>query len=80
MVLKALPLLAPLFGVLRERRYTYGWAAMLVLAYFIEGVMRAYADTGRSAVLASIEIVLSLAFVVAAALFVRATRDLPRSA
>lgn len=78
-VLKVLPLLAPLFGVLRERRYTYRWAVMLVLGYFIEGVVRAYADAGRSAVLAGIEVVLSLTFVIAAALFVRSTRAPQRS-
>lgn len=73
MVLKVLPLLAPLFGILRARVYTYRWAAMLVVAYFIEGVMRAYADDGVSAMLAGIEIALALAFIFAAAVFVRAT-------
>ena len=33
LVLKALPLLAPLMGILKGRRYTYQWAPMLVLAY-----------------------------------------------
>jgi len=70
-VLKVLPLLCPLFGVLKARVYTYQWAAMLVLAYFIEGVMRAYADNGLSAVLAGLEIAAALTFVVAAAMFVR---------
>ncbi|MGH8629456.1 MAG: DUF2069 domain-containing protein, partial [Burkholderiales bacterium] len=32
LVLKALPLLLPLLGVLNGRRYTYQWASMLVLA------------------------------------------------
>lgn len=77
MVLKALPLLAPLFGVLRGRHYTYRWAAMLVIAYFIEGVMRAYADSGTSALLASLEVALVLTFLVAAVGFVRAP---PRAA
>ncbi len=75
MVLKALPLLAPLFGVLRARVYTYRWASMLIVAYFVEGVMRAYADEGRSAMLAGAEIALALIFIFAAAAFVRSTRS-----
>ena len=71
MVLKVLPLLAPLFGILRARPYTYRWASMLVVAYFVEGVMRAYADNGRSAALAGAEIALALTFIVAAVAFVR---------
>jgi len=71
MVLKVLPLLAPLFGILRARIYTYRWASMLVVAYFVEGVMRAYADSGMSALLAGVQIVLALAFIFSAAMFVR---------
>jgi uncharacterized membrane protein len=36
LVLKALPLLAPLFGVLQERRYSFQWSSMLALAYLAE--------------------------------------------
>jgi uncharacterized membrane protein len=60
-----------LFGVLKARVYTYQWAAMLVLAYFIEGVTRAYADNGLSAFLAGLEIAAALTFIVAAVMFVR---------
>ena len=70
-VLKVLPLLCPLFGILKARIYTYQWAAMLVLAYFIEGVMRAYADDGVSAALAGLEVAAALTFIVAAATFIR---------
>ena len=45
LVLKTLPLLLPLMGILKGRRYTYQWAPMLVLAYFSEGVMR---EIGRA--------------------------------
>ena len=62
LVLKALPLLLPLMGILKGRRYTYQWASMLVLAYFTEGVVRAWSDTGLSAWLAGGEVVLSVAF------------------
>jgi uncharacterized membrane protein len=66
LVLKALPLLAPLMGILKGRRYTYQWAPMLVLAYFTEGVVRAWSDSGLSAALAGVELVLSVVFFFAA--------------
>jgi uncharacterized membrane protein len=62
MMLKALPLLLPLFGILRERAYTYQWSALLVLAYFVEGVVRAWADSGLSQKLAAGEVALSVVF------------------
>ena len=63
---KALPLLLPLMGILKGRRYTYQWAPMLVLAYFTEGVVRAWSDKGVSAWLAGAEVVLSVVFFFAA--------------
>ena len=66
LALKALPLLLPLMGILKGRRYTYQWAPMLVLAYFTEGVVRAWSDSGLSAWLAGAEIVLSVVFFFAA--------------
>ena len=62
LVFKALPLLLPLFGVLRGRRYTYQWSALLILAYFIEGVVRAWSEHGAGRLLAAMEIGLCLAF------------------
>lgn len=73
LVLKALPLLAPLRGVLAGRRYTYKWALMLILAYFMEGCMRAYAEPAPSARYAIAEIVLSAIFFAGAMLYVRRT-------
>ncbi|MHB1402963.1 MAG: DUF2069 domain-containing protein [Thiobacillus sp.] len=66
LALKALPLLLPLMGILKGRRYTYQWAPMLVLAYFSEGVVRAWSDTGLSAWLAGAEVALSVVFFFAA--------------
>ena len=66
LVLKALPLLFPLMGILKGRRYTYQWAPMLVLAYFTEGVVRAWSDKGLSAWLAGAEVLLSVVFFFAA--------------
>jgi uncharacterized membrane protein len=72
--LKALPLALALSGVLRGRRYTYQWASMLVLAYFAEGVTRAWAERGASQLLAAGEIALSAVFFGAAVGFARRTR------
>lgn len=72
--LKALPLLAPLFGILKGKRYTYQWASMLILLYFIEGVVRAWSDQGLSAQLAAIEIALSVTFFACAIFYARHTR------
>ena len=74
LVLKTLPLLVPLFGVLRGKRYTHQWAAMLILAYFAEGVVRAASETGVAATLAAVEIALTLLFFAAAIGYVRSVR------
>ena len=71
LMLKAVPLLLPLFGVLRGKIYTYQWAPLLMLTYFCEGVVRAWSEHGSSRGLAMAEIVLSMAFVVLASLYVR---------
>ncbi len=62
LILKALPLLLPLFGVLRGNRYTYQWACMFILFYFTEGAVRAWTDQGLSAGLACLEVLFSLIF------------------
>ena len=74
LALKALPLALAIPGVLAGRRYTYQWSCMLVLAYFAEGVTRAWSERGASQALAAAEIVLSLGFFAAAVAFARATR------
>ncbi len=73
LVLKVLPLLAPLFGILRRKTYTYQWASMLILAYFTEGVVRGYTEAGLSALLARVEIALSLLFFFSVVAYVRAS-------
>jgi uncharacterized membrane protein len=74
LVLKTLPLLAPLFGILHGRRYTHQWASLLILAYLTEGVVRATTDTGMMRVMAGIEVLLATVFFVAAVLYARLTR------
>ncbi len=71
LVLKTLPLLLPLMGILKGRRYTYQWAPMLILAYFTEGVVRAWSDTGLSAWLAGVEVVLSGTFFLASIFYAK---------
>ncbi|WP_050463063.1 DUF2069 domain-containing protein [Herbaspirillum autotrophicum] len=44
MVLKVLPLLIPLRGVLKRDVYTMQWSSMLILIYFTEGIVRATSD------------------------------------
>ena len=75
LMLKALPLLLPLFGILKGRRYTYQWAGMLILLYFTEGVVRAWSDTGVSSQLALIEVLLSLLFFLCAIFYAKLTRN-----
>jgi uncharacterized membrane protein len=72
--LKALPLSLAIPGILNGKRYTYQWSAMLVLAYFAEGVVRAWSERGASQWLAAAEIALSLAFFASAVAYARLTR------
>lgn len=69
MVLKVLPLLAPLPGTLRRNVYTMQWASMLVLLYFTEGVVRAWSEQGMSQALAWGEIILSCLYFFSAIFF-----------
>ena len=71
LALKVLPVLPAIPGVLKGRLYTFRWAMMLVLAYFVEGTVRAWSDSGPSVNLAIIEIVHSLTFYATAILYVR---------
>ena len=84
LVLKAVPLLLPLFGVLKRRVYTFQWASMLILLYFAEGIVRGMTDGGLSARLGWIEAVLAVTFFICAlgyvAPFKRAARAARRGA
>lgn len=74
LVLKTVPLLAPLFGIIHGKRYTHQWASLLILLYVIEGIVRAASDVGASVPLAWMEILLSVAFFFAAVGYARLTR------
>lgn len=75
LVLKVLPLLAPLFGVLHARRYTMQWCSLLALAYLAEGVVRATTESGISRWLALFELIFALGLFFASALYARVTRQ-----
>ncbi|MEK7736679.1 MAG: DUF2069 domain-containing protein [Pseudomonadota bacterium] len=62
LALKVLPLLTPLFGILRGRRYTHQWASMMILLYFTEGVVRAATEPDPARTMAALEILLTLVF------------------
>ena len=74
LMLKALPLLAPLFGILSGRVYTSQWAALLALAYFVEGIVRGWSDRDLTQQLAVAEIALSMVLFWSSVLYVRLSR------
>jgi uncharacterized membrane protein len=78
LMLKAVPLLLPLFGILKGRRYTYQWSSMFILFYFTEGAVRAWSDVGLSSKLALIEVVLSLTFFMCTIFYAKLSRQSPQ--
>ncbi len=73
LILKAVPLLFPLFGVVHGRRYTFQWSSMLILLYFAEGAVRAWSDHGLSQRLADVEVLLTVTYFFAAIFYARLT-------
>ncbi len=71
MVLKVLPLLLPLRGVLKRNLYTMQWSSMLILLYLAEGIVRATSDKGLSATLGWIEAALVCVFFFCTVLYLR---------
>ena len=74
LALKAAPLALPLYGIVFGRRYTYQWSSMFVLAYFAEGVMRAWGERGLPQALALAEVALSAVFFASVVAYSRMTR------
>jgi uncharacterized membrane protein len=72
LALKALPLLLPLRGVIKRDLYTLQWSSMVILIYFIEGVVRAWSDhTELSRIMALGETLLVVSYFVFALLYLR---------
>lgn len=81
LVLKVVPLLFPLRGVLKGQLYTLQWAAMLILLYFMEGVVRAWSDpSAMSALMAGLEITFSLVFYICAIAYLRPAKKAAKKA
>jgi uncharacterized membrane protein len=79
MVIKVLPLFAPLSGTLKKNVYTLQWASMFILLYFTEGVVRAWSDHGLSQILAGLEVVFSTTFFVCAIFFLRPYKQVAKN-
>ena len=72
LALKALPLLLPLRGVIKRDLYTLQWSSMVILIYFVEGVVRAWSDkTDISRIMALGEVLLVVSYFVFALLYLR---------
>ncbi|MEQ1592516.1 MAG: DUF2069 domain-containing protein [Thiobacillaceae bacterium] len=71
LVLKTVPLLLAVVGIVKGRRYTFQWASMLILVYFIEGVVRMFSNTGTAAGLARVETGLALVFFLSAMFYAK---------
>lgn len=71
LVLKVLPLLAALPGLLHARRYTFQWLSLLVWIYFALGAVNAASGQGNSVPLGYIEATLALGLFVCCALYAR---------
>ncbi len=74
LALKTLPLALALPGLTRGRLRSYQWWSMGILAYLAEGLVRATSDTGASALLATLEVLLAVAAFAAILGFARASR------
>jgi uncharacterized membrane protein len=76
MVIKSVILLIPLSGILKKNRYTYQWASMFILLFFIEGIVRFYSETGISQSMALYQTILSSIFFLSTMFFCKITRKL----
>ena len=84
LVLKVVPLLFPLIGVLKRDVYTMQWSSMLILLYFMEGIVRGSNDPGLSATLGWIEVALTCLYFICVLAYLRpykrAARQLAKQA
>jgi uncharacterized membrane protein len=70
LVLKVVPLLFAVAGVLKRRLYTMQWLSLLMMLYFTEGIVR-MTDKGLSSQLAMLEIALSMGIFACCVAYVR---------
>lgn len=80
-VIKVLPLLFPLRGILQKNIYTMQWSSMFIMFYFMEGVVRAMGDADQvSRILAGIEIMLSIIFFLSTIYYVKPYKKVAKAA
>jgi uncharacterized membrane protein len=72
-LLAALPLLAPLRGLVAGRRYTYAWATLFAIPYLIFAVMELLVNPAARWI-ASLSLLLVFAWFCSMILFLRASR------
>lgn len=81
LVLKVVPLLFVLRGVIKRDNYTMQWSSMLILLYFTEGIVRATSDTlPLSAALAWLQVILCLVFFVCVLCYLRPLKKAAKKA
>jgi len=78
LVLKVLPLLLPLRGVLRRDNYTLQWSILMIWIYFTEGAVRAASDHGLSQALAAAEVALVVVYFGSVAMYLRPLKQQAR--
>jgi uncharacterized membrane protein len=76
LLLKAVPPLLLLPRIWCGDAYTFKWAPLVIFFYFTEGVVRAWSESGASRSLASLEIALTVVFVVTCWAYIK---SLPRA-
>ena len=79
MVLKVVPLLLPLRGVLKGDNYTMQWSTLLIWIYFTEGAVRATSEHGLSVQLGIIEVALSVLYFICAAMYLRPLKKIAKT-
>lgn len=73
LVLKVLPLLAALPGILNARRYTFQWLSLAIWVYFAWGMVSACSGKGNSIPLGALEALLAALLFAACAAYARAS-------
>jgi uncharacterized membrane protein len=71
LVLKVVPLLIPLRGIIKRDVYTLQWSSMLILLYLAEGVVRFTTESGWSQWMAAGEVLLVAVFFLSSLLYLR---------
>jgi uncharacterized membrane protein len=79
MVLKVLPLMLVLPGVLRGNNYAMQCSVLLIWIYVTEGLVRATSDHGLSATLGIIEAVLAIGYFICAIAILRPLKKQARA-